>query len=53
MTSLRLTTVEQPIRRMGHDALAMLVRLIRGEPVEETHPTMATRLVVRHPARAI
>jgi LacI family transcriptional regulator len=53
MSSPPLTTVEQPIRQMGHDALAMLVRLIRGEPVEETHLTMATRLVVRHSTRAI
>jgi LacI family transcriptional regulator len=53
MTSPPLTTVEQPIRQMGHDALAMLVRLIRGESVEETHLTMATRLVVRHSTRAI
>ena len=26
-----LTTVEQPIRRMGHDAIDMLTALIRGE----------------------
>jgi LacI family transcriptional regulator len=42
-----------PIRQIGDDALAMLVRLIRGEPFEETHLTMATRLVVRHSTRAM
>jgi LacI family transcriptional regulator len=53
MTTPPLTTVEQPIRRMGHDALVMLVKLISGEPVEQTHLTMATRLVVRHSTRRI
>jgi LacI family transcriptional regulator len=53
MTDPPLSTVEQPIRQMGHDALAMLVRLIQGESVEQTHLTMATRLVVRHSTRAI
>jgi len=42
-----LTTVEQPIRRMGHDAIEMLIRLIAGEELEETHVTLETGLVVR------
>jgi LacI family transcriptional regulator, galactose operon repressor len=42
-----LTTVEQRIHEMGAQAMAMLVRLIRGEAVEQTHVTLDTRLVVR------
>jgi LacI family transcriptional regulator len=47
-----LTTVEQPIRTMGQRAVEMLIRLIRGEPVEVTHATLATSLVVRQSTRA-
>jgi LacI family transcriptional regulator len=43
----QLTTVNQPIRTMGERAVEMLIRLIRGEPVELTHLTLATELVVR------
>lgn len=42
-----LTTVEQPIRTMGERAVEMLIRLIREQPVEQTHLTLATELVVR------
>lgn len=42
-----LTTVEQPIRRMGHAALDMLVRLIAGEGEADAHITVGTTLVVR------
>lgn len=42
-----LTTVNQPIRTMGDRAVEMLIRLIRGEAVENTHLTLATELVVR------
>jgi LacI family transcriptional regulator len=42
-----LTTVEQPIRTMGHHAIEMLIRLIRDDPPEATHITLATNLVVR------
>lgn len=42
-----LTTVNQPIRTMGERAVEMLIRLIRGQPVEQTHLTLATELVVR------
>lgn len=42
-----LTTVNQPIRTMGDRAVDLLIRLIRGEPVEHTHITLATKLVVR------
>jgi LacI family transcriptional regulator len=42
-----LTTVNQPIRTMGERAVDLLIRLIRGQPVERTHFTLATELVVR------
>jgi LacI family transcriptional regulator len=42
-----LTTVNQPIRTMGERAMEMLIGLIRGEPVERTHLTLQTDLVVR------
>jgi LacI family transcriptional regulator len=47
-----LTTVEQPIRTMGQRAIEILVKLIRGENPEQTHITLATRLVVRQSTRA-
>jgi LacI family transcriptional regulator len=42
-----LTTVEQPIHDMGRLAVDLLIRLIRAEPVDQTHITLATNLVVR------
>lgn len=48
-----LTTVEQPIREMGRRAVEMLIGLVRGEPAEATHLTLATRLVVRDSTGAI
>jgi LacI family transcriptional regulator len=48
-----LTTVEQPIRTMGHHAVEMLIRLIRDDTPETTHITLATRLVVRHTTRPL
>jgi LacI family transcriptional regulator len=47
-----LTTVEQPIRRMGHDAVAMLTTLIAGKEIADTHVTLETRLVVRRSTQA-
>jgi LacI family transcriptional regulator len=42
-----LTTVEQPMRKMGYIATDMLVNLIRGEePTSQVHE-VATRLVIR------
>jgi LacI family transcriptional regulator len=43
-----LTTVSQPIRQMGERAIELLLRLIRGEPADVTHITLATSLVVRN-----
>lgn len=47
-----LTTVEQPIRRMGHDAITMLTALIDGGVLEESHVTVDTKLVVRQSTAA-
>jgi LacI family transcriptional regulator len=47
-----LTTVQQPMRQMGHDAIAMLVALIAGAEVEDTHVTLETTLVPRHTTAA-
>ncbi len=48
-----LTTVSQPIRQMGARSIELLIRLIRGEPAEHTHVTLATELVVRGSTREI
>jgi LacI family transcriptional regulator len=42
-----LTTVQQPIRRMGQEATAMLLALIAGEDVARNHVTLTTSLVER------
>lgn len=47
-----LTTVHQPIREMGQNAIDMLIRLIRGGPTESAHLTLATSLVVRQSTAA-
>ena len=52
LADIPLTTVEQPIRRMGHDAIEMLTTLIRNEVLEESHVTVETRLVVRRSTAA-
>ncbi|OXM69122.1 LacI family transcriptional regulator [Amycolatopsis vastitatis] len=48
-----LTTVNQPIREMGHRAIAMLIALINGDEVGHTHVTLDTGLVVRRSTRAL
>jgi LacI family transcriptional regulator len=47
-----LTTVNQPIRQMGERSIQLLLRLMRGDHVEDTHITLQTDLVVRQSARA-
>jgi LacI family transcriptional regulator len=47
-----LTTVDQPIRRMGQRAVELLVGLIRGEQPDSRHVTLETNLIVRQSARA-
>jgi LacI family transcriptional regulator len=46
-----LTTVDQPIRKMGQRAVELLVSLIRGEQPESFHVTLETNLIVRQSAR--
>jgi LacI family transcriptional regulator len=48
-----LTTVAQPIRRMGHDAIVMLLRLLAGETLSETRETLETTLVRRGSTAAL
>ena len=47
-----LTTVEQPIRKMGERSIELLLSLIRGERPQATHITLATNLVIRQSTRA-
>ncbi|GAA3431380.1 LacI family DNA-binding transcriptional regulator [Kutzneria kofuensis] len=47
LNSPPLTTVDQPIKVMGRQAIEMLVQLMRGEEIEKTHLTLDTHLVVR------
>ncbi len=42
-----LTTIRQPLREMGRLATQMLLRLIRGEPLESRRIELATSLIVR------
>jgi LacI family transcriptional regulator len=46
-----LTTVDQPIRKMGQRAVELLVSLIRGEQPDSFHVTLETNLIVRQSAR--
>jgi LacI family transcriptional regulator len=48
-----LTTVDQPIRKMGQRAVELLIQLIRGESNSATHITLDTSLVVRQSTRAL
>jgi beta-xylosidase len=47
-----LTTVIQPIRQMGEQAIRLLLQLIRGELPAATHLTLATDLVIRQSTAA-
>lgn len=42
-----LTTVRQPIYDIGRQALDMLIRVIRNEPVENLHVLLVPELIVR------
>ena len=42
-----LTTVAQPLRRIGEEAMAMLLALLQGADIPERHRTLSTHLVVR------
>jgi len=45
--SPQLTTVHQPLRRMGEEATRLLLRLADGAPIETLRMDLATHLVVR------
>jgi LacI family transcriptional regulator len=47
-----LTTVSQPVRQMGQRSIELLLRLVRGDPVADSHITLATELIVRRSTRA-
>ncbi|NYE35438.1 LacI family transcriptional regulator [Nocardioides cavernae] len=46
-----LTTVAQPIREMGRDAVSMLIGLIEGREPADPHHTLGTELVLRRSTR--
>ncbi|RYV52137.1 LacI family DNA-binding transcriptional regulator [Pengzhenrongella frigida] len=46
-TTPPLTTVHQPIQEMGAAGITMLIALLEGRPVEQTHVRLPTSLVVR------
>lgn len=48
-----LTTVNQPIQRMGAEAIALLTRLMDGDTVEQIHVRLPTSLVPRASTRAL
>ena len=52
LASPPLTTISQPLQRMGAEALRLLVDLIAGVE-RETHIRLPTELVVRASCRAI
>lgn len=47
LNSPPLTTVHQPIRQLGRQAVELLIQLIRGEQPESTHLTLETSLLAR------
>lgn len=53
LSSPQLTTVSQPLHRMGSEAMQMLLTLLRGEPLTVAHRRLPTELVVRGSTRAL
>mgnify|MGYP001241861252 CR=1 FL=1 len=53
LTTPPLTTVNQPIQRMGSEAIGLLTRLLDGQTVEQTHVRLPTSLVERGSTRAL
>lgn len=49
----RLTTIDQSIREMGVIAMQMLVKLIKGESLENRIEHTSTRLVIRESCQAL
>ena len=52
MTFPALTTVQQPIRQMGHDALEMVLAVLDGQDAGPRHVTLDTSLVLRRSTAA-
>jgi LacI family transcriptional regulator len=48
-----LTTISQPIRQMGEQAIHLLLQLIRGESAVNAHITLATDLVLRQSTNGV
>ncbi len=42
-----LTTVRQPMKRLGAEAVRMVLTLLAGDTLPETHIELPTRLVAR------
>jgi LacI family transcriptional regulator len=53
MTTPPLTTINQPIQRMGSEAITLLIRLMNGDADPDTHLTLPTELVERGSCRAL
>jgi LacI family xylobiose transport system transcriptional regulator len=51
--SPQLTTVHQPLRRMGEEATRLVLRLAEGAPIETLRMDLATHLVVRGSTAAL
>lgn len=48
-----LTTIAQPLSQMGRVAMEVLLRLLEGAQLAQTHITLATSLVVRESTAAV
>lgn len=53
LTSPPLTTISQPIQRMGFEAMKLLIDLIDGTEVSDPHRQLPTELVERGSCRAV
>ncbi len=47
LTTPPLTTIAQPIRRMGSEAISMLIAMMDGTSEGGTHVTLPTELIER------
>ena len=43
----KLTTIHQPMEEIGRRAAGMLLSLMKGTPLEQTHVVLPHRLIVR------
>ncbi|KGM11196.1 LacI family DNA-binding transcriptional regulator [Cellulomonas carbonis] len=53
LTSPPLTTISQPMQRMGSEAIRLLVGLMSGAPPQEIHVRLPTELVERSTCRPL